>query len=103
MSTSKKKIEDEFLKKVECAINCTEYSMRRNKLSLLHMCAAIGVLEKRHLISVIREMRDAGKSIHFIARAIHMDDKRVSAILKKENIVKPSSNPCACCKKSKKR
>ena len=76
-------IADGFLKKVDCAMRCIENAMRRNKLGLIHMSAAFDAIEKRALVLEIMRMRAEGLTIRKIARTVHLDDKKVSSIIKK--------------------
>lgn len=94
-------------KKTRLAINAIKAAMEGCKLTLLDMHTAINILVDIHVEKEILRMRADGKSIRFIARAIHMDDKRVSDIIIKANIpckplklAKPTKP--SCCSKCKK-
>lgn len=101
MSTNTKSVvkpsKDE-VEKVKCAIRCIESAMKRNKLSLIHVHVAVNAMVKDRTVKVVLDMRSHGASIRRIAREIHMDDKRVSCIIKK--YCRPSS-PCKPCKPAK--
>lgn len=85
--------------KTKCAIRCVESSMKRNKLTLDDIMDAVKFLYKKRLVGYILSCKTRGDSIRKIARAVHMDDKRVSAILKSfapaVGKSKPAK-PCTC-------
>ncbi len=93
-------------KKTCMAINAIKAAMERCKLTLLDMHIAINILVDVHVEKTILRMRADGKSIRVIARAIHMDDKRVSDIIKANIPGKPlkPAKPTkpSCCGKCKK-
>ena len=101
MSNKEKSIADEFIKKVGCAIRCIESSMKRNRLNILHIGAALDTIEKRMVVQTVLKMKAEGFTNRKIARTIHIDDKKVSAIVK-DNATKPCcAKPCKPCKPGK--
>ena len=85
---------------VNKAIQVIESAMKRNHLSLGDVYRAASIMLDRAVEDTIMRMRAAGASIKKISRAIHMDDRRVSAIIKAATS-KPCK-PCKTCKKCKK-
>ena len=87
---------------VSVAIAAINAAMRRKGLSLGDMYAAITCLVDEAVIGTILHMRAAGCSIRKIARKVHMDDRRVSNVIKeaaaKEAKAK-AKKPCKTCKK----
>ncbi len=69
---------------VDKALQCIESMMKRNKLEYRHVLAAMRIKHKRETAAVILSMRKDGASIRKIARAVHMDDKYVSAVIKEQ-------------------
>ena len=67
---------------VATAIDSIKSAMRRKGISLLDMYKAVNILTDCAVEEKIVGMRKSGFSIRKIARAIHMDDSRVSAIIK---------------------
>ena len=78
--------------------------MKRNRLELIDVQKAINVIVGRTLRDTILGLRKDGKSIRHIARFVHMDDKKVSAFLKKcaacGKECRPSE-PCKSCRRCK--
>lgn len=73
---------------VKTAIHAIESVMKRKHLSLCEIYRAVGIMADCAVEKTIMEMRADGCSIRKIARRVHMDDSRVSAIIKR--------NPCKC-------
>lgn len=86
-------------KRVQKAIQVIESAMKRNRLNLGEMYHAMTKMLDCAVEAAILRMRAAGDSIRKIARTIHMDDRRVSAIIK-ANAGKVCK-PCKTCKDKK--
>jgi len=95
----------------EVAVDAITSAMKRKKLKLFHMYRAVNILVDCAVEANILELRSKGWSIRKIARAVHMNDKRVALIIKdnaanahKKPCDKPCDKPCKKqCKKQCKR
>ena len=66
---------------------------KRHKLKLINVHRALCAIENALTEEAILDMRAKGMSVRAIARAIHMDDRHVSAIIK-ANVGKSCKKPC---------
>lgn len=81
-------------------------AMSENGLRLYDMYVAMNAMIKQATRETILNLRKSGKSIKAIAKRLHMDDKRVSAIIKSAKICTSGKSCCASkkhCAKAKAR
>ena len=76
--------------------------MRRKGLGLGDMYHAINRMIDQAVNDTIMRLRAEGRSIRDIARTVHMDDSRVSQIIKTEKSKLCCGNQCKPCKPAKK-
>jgi len=87
---------------VKVAIDSINMAMRRKGLSLGDMWHAVNMLVDQAVTETILRLRAAGESIRVIARTVHMDDGRVSQIIKAEKAKQQCCHkPCKPCKPAK--
>lgn len=83
-----------IVEKIICAGRCIEAAMKRHDLSLFHVRCAVAEMIRAELVDAVLRLRAEGLSIHKIARRVHLDDRRVSKIIKEgPGYCKPG---CAC-------
>lgn len=82
------------------AINAIQSAMKRKGLNLTDMYRAVNVLVDCAVEQTILRMHSQGFSIRKVARAVHMDDRRVSEIIKSKPNPGPYK-PCESCKTRK--
>ena len=75
---------------VSIAVEAIRSAMRRKGLGLGDMYHAVNRLIDEAVADTIVRMRSEGRSIREIARTVHMDDKRVSKLIKAAQIRKVS-------------
>lgn len=69
---------------IKLAVSLINSAMKRHGLSLCDMYGAVNLMADVATKEAILRMRENGYSIRKIARQIHMDDRRVSEIIKSE-------------------
>ena len=107
---------------IDIAVEAINSAMRRNGLGLGDMYHALNRLIDMAVAETIARMRAEGRSIREIARTVHMDDKRVSKLIKAAQMAaditrsqiregsfagklppaKTATKPCKSCKSCKK-
>ena len=86
---------------IKIAIEAINSAMRRKGLGLGDMYEAINLMVDDAMIGTILHMRESGCSIRKIARTVHMDDRRVSNVIKDAAAKKSLANACKACKTCK--
>lgn len=79
---------------IAIAIDAINSVMRRKGLGLGDMYHAINKMIEKVVNETIIRLRAEGKSIREIARFVHMDDSRVSKIIKTANRIACGLNAC---------
>ena len=76
------------VEQIEKSIKLIESMEKRHKLEFINIFRAVCTIVEGQTERTIICLRKRGESIRRIARSIHMDDSRVSAILKENNAFK---------------
>lgn len=84
---------------VSVAIEAINAVMRRKGIGLGDMYHAVNMLIDKAVNDVILRMRAEGRSIREIARFVHMDDSRVSRVIKEAYKCEHKGKPCKSCKR----
>lgn len=90
MYTNKGKYPKKDVEQIEKSIKLIESMEKRHKLEFINIYRAVCTIIYAKTEQTIISLRKRGESIRMIARWVHMDDKRVSAILKENNEFKNS-------------
>ena len=82
MYTNKYRYPKKDVEQIKKSIKLIRSMEKRNKLDFINIFRAANIIADCMTEDTILNLRRQGYSIRKIARYIHMDDKRVSAILK---------------------
>ena len=88
MYTNKGRYPKKDVEQIEKSIKLVESMEKRHKLEFINIYSAVCTIVDARTEQTIISLRKRGESIRRIARSIHMDDSRVSAILKENNAFK---------------
>lgn len=82
MYTNKYRYPKKDVEQIKKSIKLIKSMEKRNNLDFINIFRAANIIVDCMTEETILNLRSQGNSIRKIARSIHMDDKRVSAILK---------------------
>ena len=82
MYTNKGRYPKKDVEQIEKSMKLLKSMEKRNKLDFINILRAVTTIIDCMTEDTILNLRRQGYSIRKIARSIHMDDRRVSAILK---------------------